>query len=160
MPDDTVAVDTNNLPDNDDEGKVYIFRAANRKKAMDLRGDRDYRTGFSFFDFPPAGDEFVVYEVQQLREAGFTVLFDGEGGQDEDYARDFVSGGSYIEPNSGQPVIYDIGHVTVVHSDIEYWTVRHEADKANVGSETSSPQLDSWWSLKVDGPTKDTLKWQ
>jgi hypothetical protein len=135
--------------------KTYIFRSANRKKAVDLRHERDYHTGLSFWDAPPSTGKFVVYEVKQLRLAGFKVFFDGDG----EYARDFIAGKAYIEPNSGQPVIYDEGHVTVIHTNTDYWLTWYQADKVNIGSEDSSPQLDYFWNLRVDGPTDNRIKW-
>lgn len=113
----------------------FIYRLGSRVKDLALTRRSDWLTGLSFRD-QPFGKTYLKLSVALLTENGFVVKPDGgqpmwKIWQDE----------PYLEPNTGLQLEFDMGHVSVWHSDQSFWNAWYQADVANQNSNKISMQL-------------------
>ena len=113
----------------------FIYRSGGRIKALSVHRHTDWLTGLSFRDYAYTR-EYIQIDVGQLLRNGFVVRPDA--GQ---LMTNRWSGEPYIEPNSGEQLRFDEGHVSVWHPDTAYWNAWHEADLQNINTERVSQQL-------------------
>jgi len=113
----------------------YIFRLGSRVKDLALTRRADYLTGLSFRN-EPFGRYYLALNVTMLEDNGFIVRPDG--GQ---LMTNIMTGEPYIEPNSGEQLEFDEGHVSVWYPNQVYWYAWYQADLANKGKPDISEQL-------------------
>lgn len=85
----------------------FIYRSGERIKDLALFRPLEWLTGLSFRDYP-YGVTCLKLNVQTLLINGFVVRFDG--GQ---LITHLWTDEPYIEPNSGERLHFDEGHVSV-----------------------------------------------
>ncbi len=120
----------------------YVYRDGKRVKDLSLHRVRDWETGLSFWDSPHPGPE-IKFRVSVLEANGYVVRPDGNTPVMKLWGQ-----GQYIEPNSGQQVVFPPGHVTVYHSNQLYWDAWHQADLANLNTPRVSDQLNAISQLR------------
>lgn len=126
---------------------IYRAFAKRGAKELSLHRVRDWKTGLSFLDYEH-GTDWVVFDVDELRKAGFVAVFDGEQTVKE---LAFFGGNDYLEPNSGEHIVFPKGHCTVYHPDEEYWKAWHIADLSNLNSSAISEYLQTFYELRRRG---------
>ena len=120
-----------------------IYRAGPSKpKTVSLHRPQDWETGLSFTDHPPLGAS-IRFRSRVLQAAGFVVRPDG--GQ---LVYKIWGDEPVIDSRTGQQAVFPTGHVTVYHSDQQYWQQWYQADVANKGTERVSPQLQVFYNLR------------
>lgn len=123
---------------------IYRAFATRGAKELSLHRVRDWKTGLSFLNYE-YGADCIVFEVTLLRNAGYSVVFDGQQIVKE---LPFFGGNDYIEPNAGERIRFPEGHCTVYHPDQEYWYVWHQADLANLHTSEISDYLKRFYDLR------------
>jgi hypothetical protein len=113
----------------------FIYRLGTRVKDLSLHRYGDYLTGLSFRD-EPFGKQYLTLSVKTLLANGFVVRRDGGLPMTVIW-----NGEPYIEPNSGEHLTFDEGHVSVWHPEKEYFEAWHKADAQNYGKPEVSKQL-------------------
>jgi hypothetical protein len=122
-----------------------IYRIpGDRAKDLSLHRERDWKTGLSFYDYEPVGSAFK-FDIDRLKSNGYIIIFDGGLSV---VTLPFWNSEPVIEPNTGEKLMYPQGHITVYHSDFDYWQAWHLADKANVGSPQLSDYLIRFYNLR------------
>ena len=113
----------------------YIYRLGTREKDLALTRHADYLTGLSFRD-EPFGKFYLTMDVSTLEDNGFIIRSDGK-----QLMTNIWTGEPYIEPNSGEQLEFDEGHVSVWYPNQVYWYSWFQADLANKGNPDISEQL-------------------
>jgi len=123
----------------------YVYRLGTREKDLALTRHADYLTGLSFRD-EPFGRYYLSLDVSILEENGFTVRPDGK-----QLMTNIWTNEPYIEPNSGEQLSFDEGHVSVWYPDHDYWLQWYKTDLVNKGKPDISSQLEFFARAIVKG---------
>ena len=126
----------------------FIYRLGDREKDLALTRPADHLTGLSFRD-QPFGRHFLTLDVSILQANGFMVREDS--GQK---MTNIWTGEPFIEPNSGEQLTLDQGHVSVWHPDKAYWDSWYQADLQNKGKPDISKQLAYFAEAIVKGKSE------
>ncbi len=128
----------------DDEDESFIYRSGgHRVKAVALHRPQDWETGLSFSASCPAGETCTKFRTSTLQAHGYIVRPDGGTPVTK-----LWTGVPVLDPETGRQRMFGTGHVTVYHSDREYWNQWHEADKANAGTAENSWQVQALYALR------------
>jgi RHS repeat-associated protein len=123
------------------EEPEFIYRNGNRMKDLSLHRTRDWETGLSFSDRPPAGP-YIRFRASILQGNGYVVRRDGGT-----IVVKLWGQGPYFDP-TGQPATFPSGHITVYHGSREYWDAWHQADLANLNTPRVSAQIQALYGLR------------
>jgi hypothetical protein len=129
-------------PASNGDSELIYRQGPQRPKSLSLHRPQDWRTGLSFTDAAPVGTA-LMFRTSRLTTAGFVVRPDGG-----ELVSTLWSGEPLIDPRTGQQAIFPEHHVTVYHSDRDYWDRWHEVDRANKGLPNLSPQLLALYALR------------
>ena len=113
----------------------FIYRIGTRVKDLALVRHVDWLTGFSFstetFVAP-----YLTLSIQTLLANGFAIKLDSGL-----LTTIWWSGEPYIEPNSGEQLVYPENHISVWYPDKAFWDAWYEADLKARNSREISTQL-------------------
>ncbi len=122
----------------------FIYRIGTRTKDLALTKRADWFTGFSF-STETFASAYLTLSVQTLIANGFVVKLDTGL-----LTTIWWSGEPYIEPNSGEQLVYPENHISVWYPDKAFWDAWYEADLKMRNTRDISTQLAFFALAKIN----------